>query len=61
MIWDRNVVNDEPPRGPSADQIIHRDEIRLALLRLRQLGEKLPATDAVATIREGRDLPTKYS
>ena len=59
MTKHRDVVNDEPPRGLSADQIIHWDEIRQALLRLRQLGAKLPSADAVATIREGRDLATK--
>jgi hypothetical protein len=59
MTKDRNVLNDEPPRGLSTDQIIHWGEIRQALLRLRQLGEKLPPADAVATIREGRDLAPK--
>ncbi len=44
----------EPP--PITDRGVRREEIRQALRRLREIGEKLPAVDAVAIVREGRDL-----
>lgn len=34
---------------------VRREEIRDALRRLREIGEVLPAVDAVAIVREGRD------
>ena len=37
------------------EQAARREEIRAALRRLRQIGEALPAVDAVAIVREGRD------
>jgi hypothetical protein len=33
----------------------HRERVLEALQRLREIGEKLPAVDAVAVVREGRD------
>ncbi len=35
---------------------LKREEALNALRRLREIGENLPAVDAVAVIREGRDL-----
>jgi hypothetical protein len=37
------------------DGAARREEIRDALRRLREIGEALPAVDAVAIVREGRD------
>lgn len=37
------------------DRAARREEIRDALRRLREIGEALPAVDAVAIVREGRD------
>jgi hypothetical protein len=59
MSKDSNVTNVDPSPELSTDQLIHWEEIRQALLRLRLLGDKLPPADAVATIREGRDLQQK--
>ena len=39
-----------------ADESLRREEALKALRRLREIGEKLPAVDAAAVVREGRDL-----
>lgn len=46
---------------PVPAQELQREEIRKALRRLREMGEKLPAVDAVAIVREGRDLADQGS
>ena len=37
------------------------EQVREALARLREMGEKLPPVDAVAIVREGRDLSGQES
>jgi hypothetical protein len=46
----------EPEPQTTPDRELGRDEIRQALRRLRGIGEKLPVVDAVAIVREGRNL-----
>lgn len=43
-------------RETDADRSADREKAREALRRLRRLGENLPAVDAAAIVREGRDL-----
>jgi hypothetical protein len=43
------------------DENLKREEALKALRRLREIGENLPAVDAVAVIREGRDLAEQDS
>lgn len=50
----------ESEHQPATDQK-RREEIRRALRRLREIGEKLPAVDAVAVVRESRDLAEQGS
>jgi hypothetical protein len=50
------LLKREAEPQPTANQGAQREEIRQALRRLREIGEKLPAVDAVAIVREGRDL-----
>lgn len=49
----------EPQFTP--DQGLRREEILKALQRLREIGEQLPVVDAVAVVREGRDLAEQGS
>jgi len=39
---------------------LRREEALKALRRLREIGEKLPVVDAVAVVRENRDLAEQY-
>jgi hypothetical protein len=56
-----NTIEDKrdkkPPRVPPCD----RKEVLNALTRLRRIGEQLPPVDAVAIVREGRDLADRGS
>ncbi len=38
------------------DRSLRREDALKALRRLREIGEKLPAVDAAAVVRESRDL-----
>lgn len=50
-----NTVNYEKASQPTPQAEPTREQIFEALKRLRQLGETLPAVDAVAVVRENRD------
>jgi len=52
-----HMPDKKTPRVPPFD----RKEVRDALTRLRRLGEQLPPVDAVAIVREGRDLADRGS
>jgi hypothetical protein len=56
MAEKSDTLKRESELQPAIDQGRRREEIRTALQRLREIGEKLPVVDAVAVIREGRDL-----
>lgn len=49
------TLNREKDEG-RMEQRQGREDCLRALRRLREIGEKLPAVDAAAVIREGRDL-----
>lgn len=53
----RRAIELQTPDG----QELRREEIRNALLRLREIGQSLPPVDAVAIVREGRDLTDRGS
>ncbi|MDT4952562.1 MAG: hypothetical protein QOJ02_700 [Acidobacteriota bacterium] len=61
MIEKSDILNRESELQPTTDQSLRREEIRKALRRLREIGEKLPVVDAVAIVREGRDLAEQGS
>lgn len=61
MAKNPNAMNNDFPSEIAIKRSADRDEIRQALLRLRQLGEKLPPVDAAMVIREGRDTANKSS
>ncbi|HST20842.1 MAG TPA: hypothetical protein VLR90_06985 [Blastocatellia bacterium] len=61
MAKNPNAMNNDFPSEVAVKRSADRDEIRQALLRLRQLGEKLPPVDAAMVIREGRDMANKSS
>lgn len=46
-------------RETEADRTAAREEARRALYRLHELGGSLPAVDAVAVVRAGRDIPER--
>ena len=46
----------EQQHGPMKQEIPVRADVETALLRLQKIAEKLPPVDAVAVIREGRDV-----
>ena len=50
-----DTLNHEKEQGQT-DQGLKRDDALNALRRLRDIGEKLPAVDAAAIIRESRNL-----
>jgi hypothetical protein len=56
MAEKSDTLKRESELQPVIDQGRRREEIRAALQRLREIGEKLPVVDAVAIVREGRDL-----
>jgi hypothetical protein len=53
MAEKSDTLKRESELQPAIDQGRRREEIRTALQRLREIGEKLPVVDAVAVIREG--------
>jgi hypothetical protein len=55
MAEKSETVKHESNPQPVTDGAERREEIRDALRRLREIGEALPAVDAVAIVREGRD------
>jgi hypothetical protein len=60
MAEKSDTLKRESELQPATDQG-RREEIRTALQRLREIGEKLPVVDAVAIVREGRDLAEQGS
>ena len=56
MVEKSDTLNHQSAAQPARDQNARSEEIRKALRRLREIGEKLPTVDAVAIVREGRDL-----
>jgi hypothetical protein len=56
MVEKSDTLNHQSEVQPARDQSTRSEEIRMALRRLREIGEKLPTVDAVAIVREGRDL-----
>lgn len=61
MSQNTNTLNQERTAHPSQPLSPTPVQIREALTRLREVGEKLPPVDAVAIVREGRDLTTQES
>ena len=55
MAENSETVKHESGPRLVTDGAVRREEIRNALRRLREIGEALPAVDAVAIVREGRD------
>jgi hypothetical protein len=56
MVEKSDTLNHQSDAQLAKDQSARSEEIRKALRRLREIGEKLPTVDAVAIVREGRDL-----
>lgn len=56
MAEKSEILKREAEPQSITDQGPGREEILKALRRLREIGEKLPTVDAVAIVREGRDL-----
>ncbi len=56
MAEKSEILKHEAKPQPTTEQQVRRAEIHQALRRLREIGEKLPVVDAVAIVREGRDL-----
>lgn len=56
MAEKSDTLKREREQQPEADQSVRREEAREALRQLRQLGESLPAVDAAAVVRAGRDV-----
>ena len=50
-----DTLKTEREQPHEAGSPAHRKRVLEALQRLREIGEKLPAVDAVAVVREGRD------
>jgi len=61
MAEKSDTLKRESELQPATDQGRRREEIHAALRRLREIGEKLPVVDAVAVVREGRDLAEQGS
>lgn len=60
MVKKSGALNRERDKG-RAEQKREREDYLRALRRLREIGEKLPAVDAAAVVREGRDLAGRVS
>lgn len=54
MAKKSDAIDQEPPRMKETPP--SREEINAALARLQKIAENLPAVDAVAIVREGRDI-----
>ncbi|MEJ7712909.1 MAG: hypothetical protein WKF84_24465 [Pyrinomonadaceae bacterium] len=57
MVEEVNTLNQDLEAQSPTDRDRKQEEVLEALRRLRGIGEKLPAVDAVAVVREGRSLP----
>lgn len=55
MAEKQDVARPEEGREPTAERKDRERQAREALRRLRRIGEDLPAVDAAALVREGRD------
>jgi hypothetical protein len=55
MAEKQDVAGPEERREPTAEREDREQQAREALRRLRRIGEDLPAVDAAALVREGRD------
>ena len=55
MAEKTDILKPEHERDSTANQLTHRKEAREALQRLRRIGESLPAVDAAAVVRAGRE------
>lgn len=55
MAEKSDVVKPEEDRTSTAGERADAQKAREALQRLRRIGEDLPAVDAAAVVREGRD------
>ena len=55
MVEKSDTLKAEQNPQSTTDQTARRERVREALSRLRRIGEDLPAVDAVAVVREGRD------
>jgi hypothetical protein len=49
------TLKPEGERASAGEETARSEKAREALGRLRRVGEKLPAVDAAAVVREGRD------
>lgn len=56
MAEKSEILKREAEPQSTTEQGGRREGFRKALRRLREIGEKLPAVDAVAIVREARDL-----
>lgn len=61
MSQNTNMLNQERTAHPTQPLPPTTVQIREALTRLREVGEKLPPVDAVAIVRESRDLSAQES
>ncbi len=61
MSQNTNTPNQERTAHPTQLLPPTPVQIREALTRLREVGEKLPPVDAVAIVRQSRDLSTQES
>jgi len=60
MTKKSDTLNNEKEQKQE-NQSLRRKDVLKALHRLRDIGEKLPAVDAAAVVREGRDLAGQAS
>ncbi|MBA3440071.1 MAG: hypothetical protein H0T92_09420 [Pyrinomonadaceae bacterium] len=51
-----DTLKPEQDLQSTGNQTVRRERAREALRRLRQIGEDLPSVDAVAVVRESRDM-----
>jgi len=61
MVEKSDTLKRQTELQSPTDRKLGPEEIRKALRRLREIGENLPAVDAVAIVREGRDLAEQGS
>jgi hypothetical protein len=61
MAGKSNTLKRESDLQTTKDQDQQREEAYKALRRLREIGENLPVVDAVAIVRESRDLAEQGS
>lgn len=61
MIEKSDTLKPKQNPQPTAEQPVSRERVREALHRLRQIGEGLPAVDAVTVVRESRDVAEQGS